>query len=202
MDGVFTRLYKADALAVDTGEILRYAGVKELTDEVGKLLEQCISEARALIDCRVCYKEFEICLEEDEIDLGFARAKSAKLAKNLSECCRIILFSATVGGGIDRLIKKYSVSSPAKALFMQAIGTQQVEALCDLFNRQVASEAAVRGYSTRPRFSPGYGDLSLDLQRDIFESLDLTKWIGITLNDSLLMTPTKSVTAIIGLKRR
>ena len=50
-----------------------------------------------------------------------------------------------------------------------------------------------------PRFSPGYGDLPLSLQRDIFRVLDCPRKIGLTLNESLLMSPSKSVTAIVGL---
>ena len=50
-----------------------------------------------------------------------------------------------------------------------------------------------------PGFSPGYGDLPLDLQREIFAALDCPKRIGVSLNESLLMSPSKSVSAIIGL---
>ena len=50
----------------------------------------------------------------------------------------------------------------------------------------------------KPRFSPGYGDLSLEVQKEIFSLLDCPRKIGVSLGDSLLMTPSKSVTAIIG----
>ena len=51
----------------------------------------------------------------------------------------------------------------------------------------------------RPRFSPGYGDLPLELQKDVFRVLDCPRKIGLSLNESLLMSPSKSVTAIIGI---
>lgn len=51
----------------------------------------------------------------------------------------------------------------------------------------------------RPRFSPGYGDLPLSAQREIFAVLDCGKRIGLMLNDSLLMSPSKSVTAFVGI---
>jgi cobalamin-dependent methionine synthase I len=54
----------------------------------------------------------------------------------------------------------------------------------------------------RPRFSPGYGDLPLELQTNLFKVLDCQHFIGLTLNDSMLMSPSKSVTAIVGLRER
>ena len=55
------------------------------------------------------------------------------------------------------------------------------------------------GKFLKPRFSPGYGDLPLEMQRDIFRVLDCSRKIGLTLNESLLMSPSKSVTAIVGI---
>ena len=81
----------------------------------------------------------------------------------------------------------------------QAIGAERVEALCDAFCADVKRRAAEEGLCPRPRFSPGYGDVPLELQRDIFRVLDCPRKIGLTLNGSLLMTPSKSVTAVIGL---
>ena len=59
----------------------------------------------------------------------------------------------------------------------------------------------VDGKSLRTRVSPGYGDISLTMQKDIFAILDCERKIGITLNEDLLMSPSKSVTAIAGIKK-
>ena len=109
-----------------------------------------------------------------------------------------VVFAATIGLELDRLIARYSRLQPVKALMFQAIGAERVEALCDAFNEEVKCRAAENGESTRPRFSPGYGDVPLALQADIFCVLDCPRKIGLSLNASLLMTPSKSVTAIIG----
>ena len=78
---------------------------------------------------------------------------------------------------------------------MQAIGTERVEALCDAFQAEIAAAET----SIAPRFSPGYGDFPLDCQKDIFAVLDCGS-IGLTLNSNLFMTPSKSVTAVIGVR--
>ena len=181
---------------IDRGEVIRYAGGGKDCGELAKMLDECIAEASSVLSYRGCYKEFDINTEREMLDLGFCKVKSASLAKNLSGCKKIILFAATVGMGIDRLIMKYGKISPAKGLMMQAIGAERVEALCDAFSEKLKE----KGYEIRPRFSPGYGDLPISLQKEIFASLQPEKLIGLTLSDSLLMSPTKSVTAIIGIK--
>lgn len=78
---------------------------------------------------------------------------------------------------------------------LQAVGAERIESLCNAFVQMLRDE----GMHMRPRFSPGYGDLPLAAQKEIFRALDCARHIGLSLNDSMLMSPSKSVTAIIGL---
>lgn len=174
----------------DRREILRYAGVRGDAPELAGILEECLSEIADKLTYRVCYAEFPIEFKGACIDLGFAQTSSRALRKQLEGCGSIVLFAATVGIALDRAIARYAGISPARALLLQAIGAERIEALCDRFNEEHPGE----------RFSPGYGDLPLELQRDIFAALDCPRRIGLTLNESMLMSPSKSVTAIIGVK--
>lgn len=167
-------------------EILRYAGCRSEDKDVLSLIHSCIDEVRQKLSYKVCYGEF---------DVGFLNVKS----KNLENCKSVIIFAATIGVEIDRLISKYSRISPSRALITQAIGAERIEALCDEFCKDIAKEKNI--FLTN-RFSPGYGDLSLDIQRDIFNVLDCSKRIGLTLNDSLIMSPSKSVTAFVGVTNK
>ena len=180
-------------------EILRYAGCREADAAIAALLAECLEEAKDKLAYKVCYRELPLALEGDVCDLGSLRVRSADLAKSLRECERVILFAATVGVGIDRLIARYTRLSPARALLLGAFGAERIEALCDAFCADVEREY---GCLARPRFSPGYGDLPLEAQKDIFRLLDCERQIGLTLGDSLLMSPTKSVTALVGLGGR
>ena len=148
---------------------------------------------------RNAIREVTVKIDRDEVDLSLSRVTSRKLAERLAGCERAVVFAATVGLEIDRLIAKHSRRSPAHALCLQAIGTERTEALCDLLCEGLEEQFCAEGKRTRMRFSPGYGDLPLAMQRDIFRLLDCPRRIGLTLADSLLMTPTKSVTAVIGL---
>jgi cobalamin-dependent methionine synthase I len=96
---------------------------------------------------------------------------------------------------------RYKRLSAGKALCIQAIGSERAEAVCDMLCDDIKKEYAAQGYTPVARFSPGYADLPLSLQRDIFKALDCPRTLGITLSDGFLMSPTKSVTAIVGLKK-
>lgn len=184
----------------DKKEILRYAGVKNCDEALVKLIDECIAETDGKLDYKVCYREFPISEKDGILDLSFTETKSEDLKKNLNGCSEIVLFAATIGIGIDRLITKYQTVSPVKALLFQAIGAERIESLCNVFNGEINERK--KPLKTKPRFSPGYGDLPIELQKDIFGVLDCPKYLGLTLNGSLLMTPSKSVTAIIGVGGR
>ena len=182
--------------AICRNEILRYAGCKVSDSETDTLLNSCLNELKGKLIFKVCFCELSLTLNCDDCDFELFSLKSAKLASNLSGCGRVILFAATIGVEIDRLIAKYGRISPAKALMFQAIGAERIEALCDDF-----CDELVREYDSglKPRFSPGYGDLPLECQKSIFSILDCGRKLGISLNDSLLISPSKSVTAVVGI---
>ena len=178
----------------DTQSILRYARCKDADENVLSLLQACINEVQDTLVYKVCYAEFPLSVDDGIIDLSFTKIDSKMLQTALSGCKTCILFAATVGLEPDRLIAKYSRISPAKALMLQAIGTERIESLCDLF----CADMQQGGRQVKPRVSPGYGDLPLEIQREIFAVLDCPRKIGVSLNERLLMVPTKSVTAFIG----
>ncbi|MCR5595727.1 MAG: Vitamin B12 dependent methionine synthase activation subunit [Lachnospiraceae bacterium] len=198
-------------LTVNKNEVMRYGGMMtsrslvspdesdEAKAEVIKLIDECMAEAMPVLTYKVCYRRVRVDWEDNVPVLPFDHFGSLNLANNLKGCNEAVMFGATIGVGIDRLITKYNHLSPSKALIMQALGAERVEALCDLFNDEIKEEAAGSGLSCKPRFSPGYGDLPLAVQKEFVAILDCAHLIGINLNESMLMSPSKSVTAIIGL---
>lgn len=194
---VFVRAYRAPDF--DKKEILRYAGVRGDAPDLDALLQECLDEVESKLVYHICYREFDVAHYASHLDLGFIKTESAGLKKNLFGCESIVLFAATVGMEIDRLIARYATVSPTRSLLLQAIGAERIESLCDAFCREIAQEKAKVGFKTRPRFSAGYGDFPLEAQQEIFAALDCPRKIGLTLNESLLMSPSKSVTAIIGI---
>ena len=128
-------------------------------------------------------------------------AESRNLKKNLKVCGQVRVFVATVGIGADQLIQRYERFRVSRAVVFQAMAAAVIEEYCDSLNRRWREEYEARGLYLRPRFSPGYGDFPLECQREILERLEAGKKIGLTLTDSLIMMPSKSVTAVIGVSR-
>ncbi len=200
MGEVFVR--QLPAPPVDKKAVMRYSGACYFTSETERLCDDCIEVCLPKTVYRICYTETEIAVVNNMITLGSAEMHSADLAKQLLGCERALVFAATVGLEYDRLIASYGRLDAAKALMFQAIGTERVESLCNAFCRKLREEKLKNDEVITPRFSPGYGDLSLEAQRLVFDLLDCGKTIGVYLNNSLLMTPSKSVTAIIGIKKQ
>ena len=125
--------------------------------------------------------------------------RSLSLSRNLRGCENVYLMAATLGLGPDRLIARASVTHMSRAVILQAAAAAMIESWCDEVNQRIIDEAASQGLYCRPRFSPGYGDFSLEYQKDMFQILQLPKSLGMTLTGSLMMVPTKSVTALAGI---
>jgi hypothetical protein len=179
----------------------RYAGGRAQEQELALQMERCFEQTRERWSYRVCYRFFDLKREGALLDTGFAKSDSKSLSKALAGCDRLVLFAATVGSFPDRMALRYGQVSPYRALLYSALGSERVESLCDLFEKEMRAHLQEEGLLLTPRFSPGYGDLPLSLQREIFEALQVEKYLGVRLNDSLLMWPCKSVTAMMGIKK-
>ncbi len=180
-------------------EIMRYANCSGCTDPaMHQMMEECIGECEkfARFSFRVSYIELPVISMDTvtgSIDLDHLKLTSKDLAANLDGCERVVVFAATIGPGIDRLIAKYTKRDPVKALFMQAIGAERAETMCNRFCGSYPEKL-------RPRFSPGFGDLSLDIQPQVLAVTNARKNLSITLDEGCLMSPSKSVTAFAGIR--
>ena len=185
----------------DRAQMLRYLRTPSPTQELEELLGSVQAELFPLLEYKVCHCRLPIQTQGRSLRIGVLSTASAGLAKALEGCEEAIVFAATVGLSPDRLLKKYAHLSPARALCVQAVATERIEALCDAFCDLQQKALAPTGQTLGMRFSPGYGDLALTAQKEFFQLLDCPRQIGLSLNESLLMTPTKSVTAIVGIRQ-
>ena len=133
------------------------------------------------------------------LEIADVQIHSKNLARNLQGCSEVCLMAATLGIGPDRLIARASAVRMSDAGIYQAAAAAMVETYCDEVNERIRQDAAQRGMYCRPRFSPGYGDFPIAHQRDFSRLLDTPRKIGLTVTESCLLAPIKSVTAVIGL---
>lgn len=184
----------------DIAEALRYLGVKE--DPDGSLKREMTEVADLLtrtVQPRYVYRVFPIAREPEGIVLqgGGIVLIGSTAGRMLEQCDQAVLLLCTLGAGFETLLRSVQARDMAKAVMLDACGSAYVEAGCDEAERELASRFPER-YLT-DRFSPGYGDLPLDLQSPICAVLDGARRLGVQVTKSLLMNPSKSVTAVIGL---
>ncbi len=201
---VFIKKYRESEIPpVNESEIWRYSGFlgkqNEISRELKNAFEEVKKETKGIFLYAVCYRRMTVAWENGAPSLPFG-SHSQSLSRLLKNCSEIIVFSATVGLETDRYIAKQQKISPLKALLANAYGAERIESLCDKFCEDAKSLLDGEGLSVTRRFSPGYGDFPLETQREIFGLLDCNRKIGVSLNGSLLMSPSKSVTAIMGIK--
>ena len=120
----------------------------------------------------------------------------------LSDCSRCIMMAVTIGRRVDQAIHRAQVADMSGAVIMDSCASSAVESICDQLQNDIEADYMSRGLYITDRFSPGYGDLPIDLQPVICRALSADKMIGLTITSGMLMMPTKSVTAFIGISDR
>ena len=156
-------------------EILRYLGYrgKPADEIVTNSIESCLAELLRIISPKCIYQIFPVTFGENHmVTIGSISIQSKNLSQHINGC---------------------------KAVILQACAATVIEAYCDEQQDFMKEEAGKQGLYLRPRFSPGYGDFPLTYQKDLLGVLNCQKRIGLTVMDSLILAPSKSVTAVIGL---
>jgi cobalamin-dependent methionine synthase I len=119
---------------------------------------------------------------------------SASLTKILCGCKEVIFLAVSAGIDSDRLLQRATIKNNYEAFLLDAIGSAMIESFADHINMEIAKEVCVT-----KRFSPGYSDFPLEFQKTLLDRLNADSTVGISLSDELLMTPMKSITAVIGI---
>lgn len=186
---------------MDRAEILRYLRTNSKTEDkaILALVDEAAQTVEKTAKPKTLYRIFDCEVTEEELIIQNVHFKSVRLAENLKGCKRVVVFGATLGLDIDRLIKTASATDMAKAMAYQAAASALIEEVCDSLEKEIIKE---HGVTLRRRYSPGYFDLDITEQKKLFTLIDITKRIGITLADSCQMMPSKSVTAFIGIEEK
>ena len=119
--------------------------------------------------------------------------------KLLADCTEAAVLVCTLGAEFDLWVRREQLRDMSRAAMLDALGSAYVESACDVAEEDIRARCS--GKYLTDRFSPGYGDLSLAVQPHLADFAG-AKRIGVTVTSSLLMTPQKSVTAVVGLADR
>ena len=183
----------------DVSEALRYLGVPHPTQEMRREAELLADELSAAVQPRYVYRVFGLehrpdCVRLQGADLDLTGSSARTM---LAGCKQAALLACTLGARFDAKLMALQSRDMAKAVTYDALGSALVEAGCGEAERELAARFPEL-YLT-DRFSPGYGDLPLALQPQLCAALDAGRRLGLTVSQSLLLNPVKSVTAVVGL---
>lgn len=185
---------------LDRAEAFRYMGHKggEIPENMNALADECEERLFGAAVPKFVYALFDIGHTADGILVKntplILRGKS--ISEHLSPCEKCVLMAATLGAGADGVIRGYESGAMEKAVIADCLASAAIEQVCDAAEAEIREKLA--GMNFTWRFSPGYGDLPLDIQSDFLAALNAQKRIGLTVTDNLILIPRKSVTAVIG----
>ncbi|MGN0777889.1 MAG: methionine synthase [Aristaeellaceae bacterium] len=187
-------------MTLNVEEALRYLGASHAENDLRQTVAAVADELTARIPPRWTWRVFPLdratmTLPDTDITLPGNLARQM-----LTDCRQIVLMACTLGTAFDRMMRTVQARDMARAVMLDACGSAWVEAGCDAAEQEIA--ARLPGLHLTDRFSPGYGDLPLTVQPALCAALDVGRRLGVTLTDSSLMNPQKTVTALIGLADR
>ena len=180
-------------------EALRYLGVRgEAPEELRARTERVAAELAEAMPPRFVYRAFPLSHTPEGVALegGGVTLTGRLAAKMLRGSDTAVLLAVTLGIEFERRLRALECRDMGEAVILDACASAWVESGCDAAEREIA--ARFPGRYLTDRFSPGYGDLPLTLQGGVLAALNAEKRLGIHLGDGYLMTPSKSVTAILG----
>lgn len=192
-----------DKINQDKNEILRYLGYKnqEIDNITDGLIYDSMEEIKSLIKARYIYKIFTINRDNNNLLLEGSKLylMGNDIKNHLSKSQKCVLIGATLGHEVDTRIRYYEKSSITKALIFDACATVAIERICDNVCIEIEEKLNSANKALTYRFSPGYGDLPIDIQSDFLLTLGAKKSIGLTSSFHSILIPRKSVTAIAGI---
>ncbi len=179
--------------------------IKHMGAHIESIFRELIREAENLITPAGSYIILKIKQNNQKI-ISFENSefslKSSQVGKMLSQALYVVIFMVTIGLDIEKRIKDFlKKDEMTSAFILDAIASETTDAVADTLHYDlIKNKAAAQGYSVTPRFSPGYGDWEIRVQPEILKICRGDR-IGIRVNESSLMIPRKSVSAVFGLKK-
>ncbi|WP_455537728.1 vitamin B12 dependent-methionine synthase activation domain-containing protein [Terrisporobacter sp.] len=196
---------------IDKGEVLRYLQYKnqDIKSDLLKIIDESIEETKKIINPRFILRKYRIKKKKnldgkDQIILEEANLilESNDLYDLLLECDECILMAATLGLEIEKEIRKLTYTDLTKGIIIDSCATTAIEEVCDIIQDNIAKNLLKEDKYITYRYSPGYGDLSIENNSPINNILNSQRKIGLTVTNSGIMIPRKSVVALIGVSAK
>jgi len=179
---------------------LGYARSMTPPGNIRSRVNNLILEIRAYIEPKAVYVDASIEKKFSDYTIieGGLKLPGNDVARRLANSYIATIFAATLGEEITKQITQRSKDGRTdEAYILDVIASEAAEELARTVNRNAFYRARMEGSKTTGRFSPGYGDLPLEIQQSILDFTQAEK-IGMFTNKLSMIFPRKSVTGVIG----
>lgn len=191
-------------IRVNPGEIYALLGEAhgELEAFTKGLITNCISSCKEVLNPQGAYiwAEAQPADSKGQILAEGNRFNTGKTIKRMlvgSEAYAFLM--ATAGMGPESRAREHMEKGDFfEAYITDLVASAMVDAIADQVQEYIRRMAGEKGLLITNRYSPGYCNWDVSEQQKLF-SLFPKKCCDITLSDSSLMSPIKSITALIGI---
>ncbi len=203
------KIFKDFHIQTPKEAIFRRLGKKyktKITPRVENKIDQIISQGSKYLKTSGIYdiRTFELIKEKKTRKIIIDKTliiTSKSLFDLLKNSTNVVILAATIGSEISKQVETdMKKGRMSEAVILDAYASETVEEAVNYIQGILDRGMSLQGYKLTRRFSPGYGDIELNSQPKILEFIDSGE-IGITINESNIMTPEKSITAFIGLEK-
>ncbi len=182
-------------------KISKLSSLDEMPERnIAGYIKKAIDTAYTLIEPKAIYQTFKL-TKEDNHPPGVEGSPGLFFGKKISEmfepCEYVTLLCTTIGPGIPDRTDELKTKEPTDSFYLEYVGGWMADYMAEKVDEKITVECNKNGYGTTFRYAPGYGDWTLSAQPEIFRLLEPVK-IGVSLTDSKIMIPRKSVSAAIG----
>ena len=179
--------------------------LKELPERhLADYIKKAIDAAYTLVDGKGIYRTFKIEKSTSEkaiIAQSDTLFHGKNMAKLLQNCAYVTLMASTIGPALETRVEEMKTERPADAFYLETVGGWMADYMAEQVDKRIEAEIIKSGYARTMRYSPGYGDWDVTCQGEMMR-LTQAHRIGISLTESSIMIPRKSVSAAIGWEKK
>jgi hypothetical protein len=188
---------------IDPQEVLFLLGGRDMGSDshTQELIEKLIETCSKIMTPRGGYisKKAIPTGSKDQISIKGMDFNTGRIIRKMFQGAEAYaFFVATAGSGPEALSRSLiSKGDYLEGYIADLVGSAIVESVAIQIHDQVKMEAGKNGYRVTNRYSPGYCGWEVGEQQKLFR-LFPEGWCGVTLSESSLMSPIKSVSGVIG----
>ena len=191
---------------IDKNTVLRYLGYsgQAIDDNLMSRIDSLIHQCEDNEDAKSVARYFDITKNTGDLVLlkdSSLELKGKDVSRHLTGCVGCILFACTLGTQVNTNITTLNAMSVLDGVIYNAAASDLIDQASNVEHKRLSDDFRAQGLILGRRYSPGYGDFPIDCQGALLRELMASKKIGLFVTRAGMLAPTKSITAVIGVRK-